>query len=188
MEKKMIKYFKENIDFKNKKQMYNVNTKITEGDKTDLVTQLLYKYYHLVSTNDGIVYEEQINELQDKYNTLTKNHRRLSHINDNNQYMVTQLEIQISELKDEICNYKKASSDTIEARWKREQKLLKQARNELIDYKRQFNLYENEMIDLKKRERPETEKDEEIKRLKNREKELMEDVLHLKTVKGMISS
>jgi len=168
MEKQMIKYFKENINYKNKDQMYNVNKKILKGDKKDLVTQLLFKYYDLLSTNEGTLYENRINELQSRYNELDGRHVDMCVEKDYLENENLKLKNQIEILKQEITYYaeKTKYEDDTKKRLKQQQKKYTNLVYEFDDFKREMSRLTKQLVDLKARERPETEKDNEIKRLR----------------------
>ena len=168
MEKQMIDYFSETINYKNKDQMYNVNKKIKKGDKTDLVTQLLYLLYDKSTTNEGQIYQDYINNINNKNLDLQGQNVNLQVEIDCLKRDIYDYQNKIEVLKEKLYKYDNENEPTFKKRFKQEREKNEQLSNELYDFKRRFKQYETEMISLKQRERPETEKDKEIQQLKQK--------------------
>jgi DNA-binding transcriptional regulator YiaG len=166
MEKQMIKYFKENIEWKNKDQMYNVNKKIQKGDKSDLVTQLLYMLYDKSTTNEGVLHEDHMNTINNKNLELDGENINLKVKIDRLKILTSDYENKIDELKERLYQYQIDNEETYKQIARRERDKNKELSNEFLDFKEQFNQYERDVIELKRRERSDSEKDQEIKELK----------------------
>lgn len=162
----MIKYFKENIEWKNKDQMYNVNKKIQKGDKSDLVTQLLYMLYDKSTTNEGVLHEDHMNTINNKNLELDGENINLKVKIDRLKILTSDYENKIDELKERLYQYQIDNEETYKQIARRERDKNKELSNEFLDFKEQFNQYERDVIELKRRERSDSEKDQEIKELK----------------------
>jgi len=162
----MIKYFKEILNYKNKDQMYNVNKKIQKGDKSDLVTQLLYMLYDKSTTNEGVLHEDHMNTINNKNLELDGENINLKVKIDRLKVLTSEYENKIDELKERLYQYEIDNEETYKQIARRERNKNEQLSNEFLDFKERFTRYEREVVELKRRERSDSEKDQEIKELK----------------------